>query len=115
MRAHRTLSLWHVAWLAMAVCALAQRPAVVDESGDEQSSLSGAKVVPRVALAAPSVRVKRTTWSAHDVPLVLPASVAVLEVATPVDHTQRIERSEATTSASRARLKAHPPSGPPAV
>jgi hypothetical protein len=114
MRAHRTLSLWHVAWLAMAVCALVQRPSVVDDSSDEQSSLTRSQLVPRVALAVTGTQLKRTTWAAGDGTLVLPASVVVAELAWSSVQTQRLERSEATTPASRARLTAHPPCGPPA-
>lgn len=113
MRAHRTLTAAHVAFLAMAVFALAQRPSVVDESTDTPSTVSRSQLVPHVALATSGVQLKRATWSSTAVPVVLPG-LAPMRAGAHLVITQRPERSEATTSASRARLRAHPPSGPPA-
>ncbi|MBL8914454.1 MAG: hypothetical protein JNM17_27365 [Archangium sp.] len=101
-----------VAFVAMAVCALAQRPLVRDGAGAEESSIGKTQQAPRIAVAVAPVELKRVASSfGPDVALAAQlTSFATPQVAAELGS----ERIGASNGTARARLRAHPPHGPPA-
>ena len=101
-----------VAFVAMAVCSIAQRPISSGVESDHESALHATSRAPVLAVAVAPPELKRVCSSvgfdglalaARSFPLGAPVAAPGL----------RSERIGASNGAARARLRAHPPHGPP--
>lgn len=102
-----------VAFVAMAVCALAQRPVAQRVETRQESALHATENAPRLAVAAP-VELKRVASSVGFDGLALAQRELTLG-AVVLAPWLRSERIGASNGTARARLRAHPPHGPPAL
>lgn len=107
--------LLHVAWLALAVFALAQRPAVVNAHDDGPDRAGRSEAVLGLVVVA-SEQVKRTTADApRALGWVAPAATAQLHQAPDAVLVAAARALACWGTQGPARLRAHPPQGPPAA